>query len=402
MLPIYESYKPGKVYKMSRIITITSGKGGVGKTNISLNLALHLASEGKKTCLFDADLGLANINILLGLQPEYTLKDLVLGRRELEDILIKDYEGIDILPGSSGVQELANLSEEQTNLLTKSLAQLDQYDFLLFDTSAGISKHVVSFCLAAFEVLVVITPEPTSLTDAYSLVKVLSMNGYQGKLSVVINQCKDFTAAKSVYAKFRGAVQKYLGIQVYALGVVFEDRSVVEAVKNQQPLLLSYPNSTASQCIRKIGQKLLEGGQQDLPDMEMAGFWKKWWAAVKAPLKLKEGKSTERKKTPGQDGAVEPSQTEKESAEAPGQRPLETAPTPGKQQQEVETGTIIDQLARSLAQVSEELRLIRDVLERNGGPSLMSKRETGIVGQGRKIKLDLEAFLKAREAANSS
>jgi len=386
---------------MSRIIAITSGKGGVGKTSISLNLALHLASQGKKVCLFDVDLGLANINVLLGLQPEHTLKDLVLGRQGLQDILIKDYEGIDVLPGSSGVQELANLSEERTTLLTSSLAQLNEYDFLLFDTSAGISKHVISFCLAAFEVVVIITPEPTSLTDAYSLVKVLSVNGYQGKLSVIINQCKDFTAAKRVYAKFRGAVQKYLGIQVYALGVVFEDRSVVKAVKDQKPLLLHYPNSTASQCIRKIGQKLLEGGQQDLPETEMAGFWKKWWAAVRGPLKLKEEKPTDQKGSPAQDGAVDPGQTRKESVGLPTENPPQASAPPPKKQQGRSSETIMDQLATSLAQVSEELRLIRNVLEKNGGALLGGGGGVGIVSSKKKIKLDLDAFLKAREAGNS-
>ncbi|RLB18632.1 MAG: MinD/ParA family protein, partial [Deltaproteobacteria bacterium] len=273
---------------MPRIITITSGKGGVGKTNISLNVALYLASEGHRTCLFDADLGLANINILLGLQPEYTLKDLILDGRTIDDIIIRDYKGIDILPGSSGVEQVANLDPSRTQELIGALSQLEDYDFLLFDTSAGISKNVISFCLATLELVVIITPEPTSLTDAYSLVKVLSMNGYQGKLQVVVNQCKDFSAAKSVYNKFRGAIQKYLGMQVYALGVVFEDPKVVEAVKQQEPLLIRYPGSLASQCIRKIGQKLLDGTDEELSSVQVEGFWKRWLGVIQGPLKLKE------------------------------------------------------------------------------------------------------------------
>ncbi len=388
---------------MPRVITITSGKGGVGKTNISLNLALHLASQEKKTCLFDADLGLANINILLGLQPEYTLKDLVLEGRDLQDILIKDYEGIDILPGSSGVEELANLGEEQTADLTKSFAKLEEYDFLLFDTSAGISKNVVSFCLAALEVVVIITPEPTSLTDAYSLVKVLSMNGYQGKLSVIINQCKDFAVAKSAYAKFRGAIQKYLGVQVHALGVVFEDRNVVKAVKEQRPLLLVYPNSTASQCIRKIGQKLLEGGEEDLPEMEMAGFWKRWWSAMRSPLRLKEHKQPGEKAKAAQEVQAQQEPLKQESDNPPEVEDSGREEAVSKEPAQDTTEPIINQLAKSLATVSEELRLIRNALERNGRPKGMGNEHVaGRVGlRGPKIKLDLDGFLRAREAGNS-
>ena len=390
--------------KMARIITITSGKGGVGKTNISLNLSLHLASQGKKTCLFDADLGLANINILLGLQPQYTLKDLVLGGRDLQDILIKDYEGIDILPGSSGVEELVNLGEEQTADLVKSLAQLDEYDFLLFDTSAGISKNVVSFCLAALEVVVIITPEPTSLTDAYSLVKVLSMNGNRGKLSVIVNQCKDFTVAKTVYTKFRAAVQKYLGISVHGLGVIFEDQKVVEAVREQRPLLLLYPNSTASQCIRKIGHRLLEGADEHLPEMGMAGFWKRWLSAARSPLRVKKRKQPEQKTKADQEAQAQKGRSRQGSDRPAKADDFHTQGVEGKETIQGTSEAVINQLAKSLATVSEELRLIRNALERNGRFKEVGKEYvTGTSEQIQRprIKLDLEAFLRTREAGNT-
>ncbi len=393
---------------MPRVITITSGKGGVGKTNISLNVALYLASQGKKTCLFDADLGLANINILLGLQPEYTLKDLVLEGRDLEDIMVKNYEGIDILPGSSGVQELANLSEDKTADLIKSLSQLQDYDFLLFDTSAGISRNVISFCLAALEVVVVITPEPTSLTDAYSLVKVLTMNDYQGKLSVIINQCKDFSVAKSVYAKFRGALQKYLGVQIQPLGVVFEDQNVVRAVEQQKPILVSYPGSTATQCIKKIAQKLIEGGGEELPEVEIGGFWKKWWSAIRSPLKLKEAKpggEVSRPASGGQSQKEEPERPVQDDSGVPSraekQKPLISGAKKPVEQEF--SGAIMEQVAKSLVTVSEELRLIRNALERNGTSGGLSRGNKGRgTGLGvEKIKLDLEGFLKAKGLKNS-
>ncbi|RLB85151.1 MAG: hypothetical protein DRH15_03795 [Deltaproteobacteria bacterium] len=381
---------------MPRIITITSGKGGVGKTNISLNTALYLASQGQRTCLFDADLGLANINILLGLQPEHTLKDLVLDGRELQQILIKDFEGIDILPGSSGIEELANLAEEKTFELVESLAGLHEYDFLLFDTSAGISKNVISFCLAAPEVVVIITPEPTSLTDAYSLVKVLCANEYQGKLEVIINLCKDFATAKSVYAKFRGAVQKYLGLQVQALGVVFDDTRVTEAVKQQKPLLINFPNSPASQCIRKIGEKLLQGGGEELQDVEIGSFWRRWWKAVQAPLKLKDSGNNKQSASP-------PSRREEEDQKEVSQPPAPPVTTQ-KQEPESDKGVakkdtpIIEELAKGLAAVSEELRLIRSALERNGNPEGDGRGSGGgfLSHGGPKIKLDLQAYLRTK------
>ena len=139
---------------MARVITVTSGKGGVGKTNISANLALCLARQGFRTCLFDADLGLANINILLGLYPEYDLGDVILNEKTVDDIIIKDFKGIDIIPGSSGVDKMADLGPEKLDYLIKSFSELDgEYDFFIFDTSAGVSKNVVSFCMTSSEVI---------------------------------------------------------------------------------------------------------------------------------------------------------------------------------------------------------------------------------------------------------
>ena len=134
---------------MARTITVTSGKGGVGKTNLSTNLSLHLAALGHRTCVFDADLGLANINILLGLYPEHTLEDVILNEQPLSSIIIRNHLGIDIIPGSSGVEKIANIDSEHVDALIKSFSLLEDYDFLLFDTSAGVSKNVVSFCLSS-------------------------------------------------------------------------------------------------------------------------------------------------------------------------------------------------------------------------------------------------------------
>jgi flagellar biosynthesis protein FlhG len=151
---------------MSRIITVTSGKGGVGKTNISVNMALYLASQKYRVCLFDADMGLANIDILLGLYPEYTLEDVLTREKRLQDVIIRDYSGIDIIPGSSGVRKMADPEPGEIDFLMDALSELQDYDFFFFDTSAGISKNVISFCMASPEIILVVTPEPTSWTDA--------------------------------------------------------------------------------------------------------------------------------------------------------------------------------------------------------------------------------------------
>ena len=269
---------------MTRAITITSGKGGVGKTNISLNIALHLSSLGHKTCLFDADLGLANINILLGIQPTYDIHDLIHNKKSLADVLITAQE-IDILPGSSGVEELANLESEKLAELIELLTPLDSYDYLIFDTSAGIAKNVIAFCLSCPETLVVITPEPTSLTDAYALLKVLAANNYNGSIKIVVNQCPDIKTAKKVYKRLKDAVVRYIGVSIEPLGVVYNDTKVMEAVGRQIPFLKLFPDTIASKCIKKITERLLENKPEKF-DQEIISFWKKCLNFMSTPLAL--------------------------------------------------------------------------------------------------------------------
>ncbi|MBN2417941.1 MAG: MinD/ParA family protein [Deltaproteobacteria bacterium] len=258
---------------ITRILAVASGKGGVGKTNISVNLGLALAKEGYHPCIFDADLGLANINILLAIEPEFTLENVISGERELDDIIIRDYNGIDIIPGSSGVEKVANLPKGDIDKLITSLGRLDTYDFLILDTSAGIANHVIAFCMAASEVLLVITPEPTSMTDAYSLLKVLILNNYKGEIKIIVNQCKDKNQAKNEYAKFYGVVKKFLNKKVSAAGILVSDPKVVESVKQQEPFYLKYPGSNAAKCMRFIVENIVlkEPAEELLQDM--TSFW---------------------------------------------------------------------------------------------------------------------------------
>jgi len=257
---------------MARIITITSGKGGVGKTSISLNLSLALAAEGFKVCLFDADLGLANVNILTGLYPQKDLESVISGRAGLTDILIRDYQGIDIIPGSSGVERLADLTQAETGTLISAFLDLEAYDFFIFDTSAGISSQVLSFCMASHEIILVVTTEPTSLTDAYSMLKVLSKHGYDCSVKVIVNQVIAGKAAQKAYARLKQTVTRFLPAKIEPLGIVASDKNVRASVIAQTPFFILFPDTMASKCMAAIAEKLIKnhGKAGDIP-LEL--FW---------------------------------------------------------------------------------------------------------------------------------
>ncbi len=256
---------------MAKIITIASGKGGVGKTSISLNLSLALAASGHRVCLFDADLGLANVNILTGLFPEHGLEDVICGEYSLGDIMIKDFQGIDIIPGSSGVEKIADMTSKEAQRLILSFLELSVYDYFILDTSAGISSQVLSFCRASHEMILVATPEPTSLTDAYSLLKVLSKHPGLPRIKVVINHVKTASAAKKAYARLKETVHKFLPIQISPLGIVAQDHNVPISVVSQIPFFMLFPDTDASRCIRSIALKLVKDPLGKSMPMEL--FW---------------------------------------------------------------------------------------------------------------------------------
>ncbi|MBW2333113.1 MAG: AAA family ATPase, partial [Deltaproteobacteria bacterium] len=244
---------------MNRTITITSGKVGIGKTNICLNLALLLSGLGYNTCVFDADMGLPNINTFLGLQPVYNLKDAILNGLNLKDLIIKDYQDIDIFPGSSGLDDMTK-SEVDRMQLIRSFSEtahhdfLLHYDFLLVDAPAGISKTVISFCLASSEIIVVITPEHASLTEAYTLLKTLSLN----------------------YKRFKSIVAKNLRIDVMPLGLIYQDGKIDQAVKQQKIFVSVYPKANASKCLQKIAERLVAKGTDHLQGFDVVKFWRGW------------------------------------------------------------------------------------------------------------------------------
>jgi flagellar biosynthesis protein FlhG len=398
---------------MGRTITITSGKGGVGKTNISLNLAIQLAAMGKLACLFDADLGLANINILLGLQPERDLKDVILNGLSISEVLIRDQMGVDILPGSSGVEELADLPPDKVERLISSFEDMSGYDFVLIDTSAGISKNVIGFCLASPEVLVVITPDPTSLTDAYALLKVLTLNGFKGSVRIIVNQSKDAPHAKEVYNKFRAAVAKHLNMNLSPIGMIYQDPKVTEAVRRQTPFMTLYPECSAAKCIRKIAELLVSDGTENSMPGGSATFWQQWLRLLGGPLKLPERKAKraeapDLESTPTIAGGADPGPTTAFGETAPVVNeptsiPATTPSLPEANPAKADAALLpwVEKLAQSMSIIAEELRQFRQVVEGNGKPipgnGQGAKTQDGTLPEP--IALDIEAFLRGRSGA---
>ncbi len=261
---------------MSEVIVFTSGKGGVGKSNLCLNTALQLTALQYRTCLFDGDLGLANVNILLGIDQEYTLDDVVFNNRSVDDILVHTGYGFDIIPGSSGVEQIANLSTDQLESLIGALKGVDAYDYFLIDTASGISRSVISFCMAARQTIIVITREATSLTDAYALLKILSVNGYQGSVRVLVNNCESIPQAKNTYLRYKKVVDKHLDIAIAPAGIVLHDEHFEWAVVQQKPLLEVYPDSIGSQCIKAFVANLVGEKGPDGEEKGLARFWERY------------------------------------------------------------------------------------------------------------------------------
>ncbi len=261
---------------MSDVIVFTSGKGGVGKSNLCLNTALQLTALQYRTCLFDGDLGLANVNILLGIDQEYTLDDVVFNDKAVEDVLVHTGYGFDIIPGSSGVEQIANLSAAQLESLISGLQTLDAYDYFLIDTASGISRSVISFCMAALQTIIVITREATSLTDAYALLKILSVNSYQGSVRVLVNNCESVPQAKSTYLRYKKVVDKHLDIAIAPAGIILHDEHFERAVVQQKPLLELYPESIGSQCIKAFVANLVGEKGPERQDEGLARFWQRY------------------------------------------------------------------------------------------------------------------------------
>ncbi len=242
-----------------RVVSITSGKGGVGKTNIVVNLAYALSQRGKRVMILDADVGLANVDILLGLTPKYTIQHLLSGEKQFSDVIVRGPGGILVLPASSGVQELAELTREQRlQLLTAFETMDEELDVLIIDTGAGISSNVMYFNMAAHEIIVVVSPEPTSITDAYALMKVMSLRYAERHFSLLVNGVKGKEDADDVYKKLSMVADRFLDISIAYLGYIPHDNHVKKAVRRQRIVMECFPDAPFSKAFQEVTDTFLK------------------------------------------------------------------------------------------------------------------------------------------------
>lgn len=249
--------------KSARVITVTSGKGGVGKTNVTINLAIALSELGQRVIILDGDFGLANIDVLFGIIPQFTLVDVIHNKKNILEVLADGPKNIKFISGGSGVEELIKLEKQQLERFVENIALLDKLaDVILIDTGAGLSDHVMSFVMAADEVLLVTTPEPTSITDAYALIKMISNRNKDKVIKILVNRAESMQEANEISNKLALVADKFLSLKLYSLGYILQDESVIKAVKMQQPFSISFPKGQATRLIKEISRKLIEADEK--------------------------------------------------------------------------------------------------------------------------------------------
>ena len=257
--------------KRLRTIAITSGKGGVGKTSLAVNLGLLMAGDGHRVALLDGDMGLANVDVLLGLAPKFTLRHVVEGQKELTEIILQGPNGLYVIPGSRGVEAMAHLSSAEQAQLLERLGQLEgMFDLLLIDTAAGISPNVLSLILAADEAIVVTVPEPTSITDAYAVIKVLSRHRADLRANILMNMVESASQAEEVFKELQRVIRHFLKVEVGYAGHVLRDECVGRAVCEQKPFSICFPYARASRSVQDLARSLAEPSQH-APQAE--AFW---------------------------------------------------------------------------------------------------------------------------------
>jgi flagellar biosynthesis protein FlhG len=257
-----------------RIITVTSGKGGVGKSNIVVNLSIALQKMGKKVMIFDADIGMGNDDIIMGCSSRYNVFDVISKGKEIQDVVLTGPFGVKLLAGGSALTKVEDLTETERNLFLNKLSALTGFDYIIMDTGAGVNKSVLGFIACSEDLVIVTTPEPTSLTDAYSLLKAVKHFNIKDSAKVIVNRSLDNKEADLTYNKFNNAVTKFLGMKLEYLGKISEDKKLAYAVRSQQPVIISYPHSEAAQDINKIASKI-EGANHKSSGMGVEGLFKK-------------------------------------------------------------------------------------------------------------------------------
>ncbi len=260
----------------TKVIAVTSGKGGVGKSTLSINLAICLAELGKKVCIFDADLGMANIDVLLNLSPQYNLSHLINGSKDIFDIVVEGPKGILIIPGGSGWREVANLRDSEFSKLLQAFNRLDEYtDIILLDTGAGINQNVINFLLASDEVLLITIPEPHAITDAYAMIKVINRENYELPINIIVNKAEDQKEGKQVGDKIATASKQFLQAPVKYIGHVEDSVTLVQSVKNQVPIVVEKPRSIPAENIMDLANRLIGAEETSQKGSGLKGFVKK-------------------------------------------------------------------------------------------------------------------------------
>ena len=263
----------------ARVLAVTSGKGGVGKTNTSVNLAIMLAGFGKRVILLDADLGLANVEVLMGLNSLYNLENVIEGEKTLPEVMVTGPNGLQIVPGSSGLAKMADLSPAgRQNVLNGMNALQEQADFIVIDTMAGIGRNAVSFATAADEVLLVTTPEPSSIVDAYAMLKTVHTTRKDAVARLIVNMAANQAQAQAVAAKLAGVSQQYLGRNLTLLGFLPRDPHVSQAVMQSRPFTLLYPNAPVTKYMQALASRL--ANQQMTQEPQREGFLKRFASSL--------------------------------------------------------------------------------------------------------------------------
>lgn len=259
----------------ARVVAVTSGKGGVGKTSTSVNLAIALQSQGKRVVILDADLGLANVEVLFGLNSLYNLQHVIDGERRLAQVIVTAPGGVGVIPGTSGLAKLADLGDAARQNILSGLQELqNQSDFIIIDTMAGIGQNAVAFVAAADEVILVSTPEPSSIVDAYAMIKTIFNRRDDAVIRLLANMVATPQQATAVSQKLTGVTQQYLGRQISFLGYLPRDPHVSQAVMQSQPFVLRFPNAPVSKSMQEIATRLIN--QRSAAGQGTTGFLKRF------------------------------------------------------------------------------------------------------------------------------
>lgn len=261
--------------RKTRIIAVTSGKGGVGKTNIATNMGIAYAKMGKKVIVIDADLGLANVNVMMNIIPKYNLYHVIKKQKKMSDIIIDTEYGIKLIAGASGFSKIANMTDEDRETFIKEFYMLAEADIIIIDTSAGVSKNVLGFVAAADEVVIVTTAEPTAITDAYGTIKIIAteVDNYGLNLKMVVNRVNSAVEGKKIAERLIQIAAQFLNLNVEYLGFIYNDTAVEQAVLKQRPFFIHAPKSKAAGCLRHIVAKLEKTDYNELSGL--SGFLQK-------------------------------------------------------------------------------------------------------------------------------